>query len=45
MILRGGDKCLVTGVYAVPGLGTFYEVLLPDGSCLLVDASDIQEVV
>lgn len=39
--LRTGESCLITEVLAVKGIGTFYEVLLPDGSQLLIDESDV----
>ncbi len=39
--LRTGESCLITEVLVVKGIGTFYEVLLPDGDQLLIDESDI----
>ena len=39
--LRTGESCLITEILMVKGIGTFYEVLLPDGDQLLIDESDI----
>ena len=45
ILLRSGEKCLVLQVHDVDGLGSFFEVMLSTGECIMLDITDILKVL